>query len=213
MIPSEFIALLNQERASAILRTKDPKKAHLAMEAAIRGGFKIIEFTYSIPEALTLIKEFSALPGIVVGAGTVLSIEDARNAVEVGARYLVSPVMDEIIIKEAKSLGVAAMPGCSTPTEMLKAHRAGAALQKLFPGAGTGPAFVQQTLGPLPFLRIVPTSGVTLENAADYLRAGSFAVGFVNSLFNPSEIEAEDFEGIEHRAKSMIDAVAPFKKL
>ena len=212
MTPSEFIALLNQERASAILRTKDPKKAHLAMEAAIRGGFKIIEFTYSIPEALDLIKDFSALPGIVVGAGTVLSIEEARNAVEAGARYLVSPVMDETIIEEAKSLGVAAMPGCSTPTEMLKAHRAGAALQKLFPGAGTGPAFVQQTLGPLPFLRIVPTSGVTLENAADYLRAGSFAVGFVNSLFDPSEIEAEDFEGIERRAKSMIDAVAPFRK-
>lgn len=212
MTPSEFIALLSQERASAILRTKDPKKAHLAMEAAIRGGFKIIEFTYSIPEALNLIRDFSALPGIVVGAGTVLSIEEARNAVEAGARYLVSPVMDEIIIKEAKSLGVAAMPGCSTPTEMLKAHRAGAELQKLFPGPGTGPDFVQQTLGPLPFLRIVPTSGVTLENAADYIRAGAFAVGFVNSLFNPSDIEAEDFEGIEHRAKAMIGAVAPFRK-
>ena len=211
MIPSEFIALLNQEKASAILRTKDSERARLAMEAAIRGGFKIIEFTFSIPGALDLIKEFSAIPGIVVGAGTVLTVEEARNAVEAGARYLVSPVMDEVIIEEAASLEVAAMPGCSTPTEMLKAHRAGAALQKLFPGAGTGPAFVQQTLGPLPFLRIVPTSGVTLENAADYLRAGSFAVGFVNSLFDPVEIQSNDYDGIEHRAKSMIDAIAPFR--
>ena len=211
MNPSEFVSLLEQERASAILRTRDPEKAQRAMEAAIRGGFKIIEFTYSIPGALDLIKTFSKSSEIVVGAGTVLTVEEARNAVEAGARYLVSPIVDDTIIEEAARLGVAAMPGCSTPTEMIRAHRAGAALQKLFPGAGTGPAFVQQTLGPLPFLRIVPTSGVTLENAADYLRVGSFAVGFVNSLFNPTDIEADDYQGIEHRARAMINAITPFR--
>jgi 2-keto-3-deoxy-6-phosphogluconate aldolase len=100
------------------------------------------------------------------------------------------------------------MPGCATPTEMLRAHRTGAPLQKLFPGQATGPAWVKQTLGPLPFLRIVPTSGVTLDNAADYLAAGAWAVGFVNSLFDPADIAEGRFDAIQQRAARMIQAVS-----
>ena len=99
------------------------------------------------------------------------------------------------------------MPGCSTPTEMLQAYRGGAALQKLFPAPGTGPLWVAQTLGPLPFLRIVPTSGVTLENAAQYLSAGAFAVGFVNSLFDPSDVKHQRWDIIESRARAMLAAI------
>jgi 2-dehydro-3-deoxyphosphogluconate aldolase/(4S)-4-hydroxy-2-oxoglutarate aldolase len=117
-------------------------------------------------------------------------------------------VVDESVIRAAQDLGVAMMPGCATPTEMLRAHRAGAPLEKLFPGQSLGPAWVQQTLGPLPFLKIVPTSGVTLDNAADYLAAGAWAVGFVNSLFDPEDIAAGRFEAIERRAAMMIEAVS-----
>jgi Entner-Doudoroff aldolase len=177
------------------------------MEAAIRGGFRIIEFTLSVPNVFKLIRQFTQHRDLVIGAGTVLTVEEARQAVDVGAQFLVSPVVDEAVIAEASRLGVAAMPGCSTPTEMLRAYRAGAPLQKLFPEPGPGPAWVKQTLGPLPFLRIVPTSGVTLENVGKYFAAGAFAVGFVASLFPAEEIKARQFDRIEERARQMIAAV------
>ncbi len=177
------------------------------MNAAIQGGFRIAEFTLSIPNAMELIAEFSARRDLIVGAGTVLTAEDAAAAVKAGATFLVSPVVDEAVIDEASARAVAVMPGCSTPTEMLRAHRAGAPLQKLFPEQAIGPAWVKQTLGPLPFLNIVPTSGVTLDNAADYLRAGAFAVGFVNSLFDPTDIADENWQAIEDRAARMLQSV------
>lgn len=207
MSPDQFLDLYRSQRASAILRTSDRALARAAMRAAVRGGFRVIEFTFSIPGAVELIAEFARDPNVVVGAGTVLTVEEARQAVAAGARFLVSPVMDPVVIEQATRLGVAMMPGCSTPTEMLQAHRCGAALQKLFPAPGTGPAWVAQTLGPLPFLRIVPTAGVTLENAAAYLKAGAFAVGFVNSLFEPADVKAGRWDIIESRARAMLEAV------
>ena len=208
MTPEEFLKVYRDARGSAILRTDNTERAKLAMDAAIRGGFHVIEFTFSIPGIAELIKEFSSREGIVVGAGTVLTIEQANLAVEAGASFLVSPVMDPEIIAEANRLGVAMMPGCATPTEMLASWRAGAQLQKLFPGQAAGPTYVKQTLGPMPFLRIVPTSGVTLENAVDYLKAGSFALGFVASLFPPEDVQGERWDVLEERAKAMTTAIA-----
>jgi Entner-Doudoroff aldolase len=204
----QFVQRFRQARVSAILRTADRDQARLAMEAAIAGGLRIVEFTLSIPGATELIAEFSCRGDVVVGAGTVLTVEQARETVRAGASFLVSPVVDEQVIDEARSLGVAMMPGASSPTEMLRAYRAGAPLQKLFPAPGTGPAWVAQTLGPLPFLRIVPTSGVTPENAGDYLRAGAFAVGLVNSLFVPQEIEQGRFDQIQQRAAQVVQSLS-----
>ena len=207
MSPEDFVMQFKAARASAILRTHDQQAARRAMDAAIRGGFHIVEFTLSIPNALDLIEEFSARSDLIVGAGTVLTVEEAREAVRAGAKFLVSPVVDEAVIEEAVAQNVAAMPGCSTPTEMLRAHRAGAGLQKLFPAQAAGPAWVKQTLGPMPFLNIVPTAGVDLATGPEYLRAGAFAVGFVNSLFDPKDITDENWGAIESRAAAMLDAV------
>lgn len=205
MRPDEFTARLAVERASAILRCPSEDAARVAMEAAIAGGFRICEFTLTIPGAIGLVREFAARRDLVVGAGTVLTVEDARAAVDAGARFLVSPVFDPAIVEEASRLGVASIPGCATPTEMLAAHRAGATLLKLFPAQP--PSWIAQTLGPMPFLKIVPTSGVTLENCRDHLAAGAFGVGFVNSLFVPGEVASRDAEAIETRAKRMLEAV------
>ena len=207
MEPREYLKTLGAERASAILRTDDPDRAARAMEAAIRGGFRIVEFTLTIPDAYELIAEFSKQPGIVVGAGTVLEPEEARAAVEAGARFLVSPVVDEVVISAARALGVAAMPGTHTPTEMLRAHRAGAQLQKLFPAPAGGPLWLRSVLGPLPVLRVVPTNGVDAENAPEWLAAGAFALGFVATLFDPADLEARAWGRIEDRAASILERV------
>src|SRR6266581_1772677 len=125
MKPERFVGLLGDVKASAILRCPARETAVLAMEAAVRGGFRIVEFTLTIPGALDLVEEFSRRPDLIVGAGTVLTTDEARTAVKRGARFLVSPVMDPQVISVGLSEGVAVIPGCHTPTEMLAAQRAG----------------------------------------------------------------------------------------
>ena len=207
MKPERFVSLLGEARASAILRCPSREAAASAMEAAVRGGFRIVEFTLTIPGALDLVEEFSRRKDLAVGAGTVLTAEEARTAVRRGAQFLVSPVMDPEVIAAGRTAGVAVIPGCHTPTEMLAAHRAGAPLQKLFPAPGLGPAYVRACLGPLPFLKIVPTNGVDAANARAWLDAGAHAVGFTNALFDAGEIQAGRFERIEERARTLLAAV------
>jgi Entner-Doudoroff aldolase len=207
MTVADFVPLLGAQRASAILRTPMAGAAAPAMDAAIRGGFRIVEFTLNTPGALDSIEAFSRREGLVVGAGTVLTPVEARDAVRAGARFLVSPVVDEAVIEEAAALGVAMMPGCHTPTEMVRAHRAGAPIVKLFPAPGSGPEYVRACLGPLPFLKIVPTSGVTADNAGAWLAAGCFAVGFVASLFDAEHLKAGRFDLIEDNARRCLAAV------
>lgn len=208
MTPNDFVQLLGQTRASAILRTDNADVAVQAMEAAVRGGFRICEFTLTVPDVFDIIRDFSKRhDDLVIGAGTVLEPDEAEQAVAAGAQFLVSPVTDEAVIDAADRLGVAAMPGTHTPTEMLRAHRAGAPLQKLFPAPGIGPDFVKACLGPMPFLNIVPTHGVTESNAADWLKAGAHAIGFVAPLFDPALIAERDFQGIEDRARRLLAAL------
>lgn len=208
MTPTDFVQLLGRTRASAILRTNDADAAVHAMEAAVRGGFRICEFTLTIPDVFDIIRDFSKRhDDLVIGAGTVLEPDEAEQAVAAGAQFLVSPVTDEAVIDAANRLGVSAMPGTHTPTEMLRAHRAGAPLQKLFPAPGIGPDFVKACLGPMPFLNIVPTHGVTEGNAADWLAAGAHAIGFVAPLFDPQLVAAGDYEAIEARARRLLAAV------
>ena len=170
----------------------------------MRGGFTILEFTLTTPGVYELVQDFSRREGVVVGTGTVMDAGDVRRSVDAGARFVVSPVVDEEMIEAATDLGVASMPGTHTPTEMLRAHRAGAQLCKLFPAAAGGPAWAKSVLGPMPYLKIVPTNGVDEHNAADWLNAGCFAVGFVNPLFEPEDIVAGRWDELEARAARCI---------
>jgi Entner-Doudoroff aldolase len=206
MTPLEFVEHFGREKASAIVRTNDTEKAAQAMEAAIRGGFTVLEFTLSVPGAFDLVREFSQRTGVIVGTGTVMEEHEARQSVAAGARFLVSPVVDERVIAVANEMEVACMPGCHTPTEMLRAHRAGAQLCKLFPAPGSGPAWVSSVLAPMPYLKIVPTNGVDEHNAGDWLAAGAFAVGFVATLFHPADMTAERWDAIEARASRCLQA-------
>lgn len=206
MTPENFVKQFGLSKASAILRTNSQEKAAMAMEAAIRGGFTICEFTLSVPGAYDLVKDFSQRPGLIVGTGTVMNVSEAQQSVEAGARFLVSPVMDEDVIAAANELGVASMPGTHTPTEMLQAHRAGAQLCKLFPAPHGGPAWVSAVLAPMPALKIVPTNGVDEHNAADWIAAGAYAVGYVATLFKPEDIKSGNWDAIEDRARRCLAA-------
>lgn len=207
MTPDSFVERFGREKGSAILRCHDTEKAALAMEAAIRGGFSIVEFTLTIPGVYDLVKDFSQREGLVVGTGTVMDEIEAQKSVEAGARFLVSPVVDEAVISAAGKLGVACMPGTHTPTEMLRAHRAGAQLCKLFPAPAGGPAWVRSVLGPMPYLKIVPTNGVDEHNAREWIDAGVFAAGFVAPLFVAADVEAGRWDAIEARAQRCLAAL------
>lgn len=198
---------LREARAIAILRANDNAIAREALAASVRGGFRVLEVTLSTPGAVEIIADVARDDKLMVGAGTVLTVEQARAAVHSGARFLVSPVMDPDVIIEAGRLGVVAIPGCATATEMWNAHRAGAPLQKLFPAPAGGPTWLRAVLAPMPFLRVIPTNGVEAENAAEWLAAGAFAVGCVRSLFPPDELAARAWDSIERRARALLAAV------
>ena len=215
MTPSTFVATLWAHRTSAIVRASEQALAGDAMQAAVAGGVRIVEFTLTTPGAHELIADFSARSGLpeedgldrlVVGAGTVLTVAQAEQAVQAGARFLVSPVADPQVIEAARSLGVAMMPGVHTPTEMTMAHRAGAPLLKLFPAPAGGPTWLRSVLAPLPFLRVVPTNGVDEGNIAAWLAAGAWAVGLVAALFTADDLERRDFGAIEQRARALRSA-------
>lgn len=204
-------AVLNafaQYRCSAILRTGDRDVVRPALEAAIAGGFRIVEVTMTTPDCLEHISALAERHGLLVGAGTVLSVTDAKEAMAAGARFLVSPVTDPQVITFCRQHDLVSIPGTHTPTEMMTAHRAGADVVKLFPAPANGPAFLRAVRGPLPFLRVFPTGGVTEENVTEWLDAGAFGVGFVASLFTEEDLQLRRFDAIRERAARLVAKVA-----
>lgn len=203
----KVLEAINQHRCSAILRTPLADAVAPAMQAAVEGGFRLVEFTLTTPGALEHIQEFAKNPELVVGAGTVLTVEEAEQAVEAGARFLVSPVCEPRVIGWCKENQIVSIPGTYTATEMMTAHNAGADFVKLFPGPADGPAYVRAILGPLPFLRVFPTSGVTMDNVTDFFAAGAAGVGWVKDLFEPADLQAGRFDQVRERAAKMVKLV------
>ena len=203
-------AVLNafaQYRCSAILRTNDRDVVRPALEAAIAGGFRIVEVTMTTPDCLEHISALAERHGLVIGAGTVLTVDDAKEAMAAGARFLVSPVTDPQVITFCRQHDLVSVPGTFTPTEMMTAHRAGADIVKLFPAPANGPDFLRAVRGPLPFLRVFPTSGVTEQNAAAWLDAGAFGLGFVATLFDAEDLQLRRFDAIRERAVLLVAKV------
>lgn len=201
----KLIERIGSLRLSAIIRTRDESLARDAMKAAVAGGFRLVEFTLTTPGALGLIEEFARDANLLVGAGTVLTVEQAQGAAAAGAKFLVSPVCDPEVIAATGDLDVVSVPGTFTATEMVAANLCGADLLKLFPAPADVATYVASILGPLPELRIFPTAGVTAENFARVLAAGAFGVGFTRTLFEPADMESRNFAAIERRAAGMME--------
>jgi len=196
-------------KISAIVRTDDQSVAEKAMAAAVEGGFRIIEFTLSTPGALELITQFRSMDeSLLVGAGTVMTPQAAKEAVNSGAQFIVSPVCDPAVIKKAGEMEVVSIPGTQTPTEMQRAHETGADFVKLFPAPPNVAEYIRYVLGPQPHLKIFPTSGVNLDNMVAVLEAGAAGVGFVGPLFDPQSMRNRNFDDIRERAEKIVALLA-----
>ena len=200
----KILTEIEVRKISAIIRTDDKKLAADAMNAAVEGGFRIVEFTLTTPGALQLISEFRKRDDdLLVGAGTVMSVGQANDAVNAGAQFIVSPVCNPEIISYAVEIDVVSIPGTYTATEMDTAHQLGADMVKLFPAPADIPGYLSAILGPMPYLKIFPTNGVDIDNMLSVLSAGAAGVGFVKTLFNPTDMEMNDFTAIKKRATAI----------
>jgi 2-dehydro-3-deoxyphosphogluconate aldolase/(4S)-4-hydroxy-2-oxoglutarate aldolase len=163
---------------------------------------RAIEVTMTTPGALRVIEEASRRFGdeVLFGAGTVLDAETARAAILAGAAFLVTPTFSRKVIRLCRRYSVPVLPGCYTPTEMLDAWEAGADMIKFFPASNGGPELLKAILAPLPQLEVVPVGGVTLENAAEFIRKGAVALGVGGELVNQKLLDARDFAEITRRA-------------
>jgi 2-dehydro-3-deoxyphosphogluconate aldolase/(4S)-4-hydroxy-2-oxoglutarate aldolase len=195
-----------QIRACAVLRTATSDACPKAMQAAIDGGFQICEFTLTTPDCLQHLSDFRAKYDgkVMIGCGTILTIEDAENAIDAGSEFIITPVMLPDVIEWCRDRNIVSVPGCQTPTELVNAYRHGAPLQKLFPGVAGGPMWVKAVSSALPFLCINPTSGVDLDNAGEFLKNGAASVGLVAPLFDQEAIAKGDFEKIAKNAAKVM---------
>lgn len=193
----------------AVIRLADGAALRAVADALAEGGVRALEVTMTVPRATALIEELArALPDeFLVGAGTVLDANTAREVIDAGARFVVSPVFRRTVLDAVHERDVAAMPGCFTPTEILEAWDAGADIVKVFPATALGPGFFTDVRGPLPQVRLMPTGGVTRTNAGDWIRAGAVAIGVGTALVDRAAVAAGRFDQIAANARHFVAAV------
>ena len=193
--------ILDQLKASgivAVVRGKSHEEARGYMEACLKGGIKSLELTYTIPNVCELIKEYSSHAEALIGVGSVLNGKMASDAIEAGAKYVVSPGYSEEVNKVCKEMNVLYLPGCMTVSEIMKAMDAGNKMIKLFPGDVFGAKYVKAIKAPIPNVEIMPTGGVSVDNIEEWFANGVSCVGVGSSLIKGS------LEDIENTAKAFM---------
>lgn len=197
----------------AVIRTQRQEDVLLVCEALLEGGITALEITLTVPNALRAIRDARDRFGskIVLGAGTVTSAQLCREAIAGGAEFIVSPIMRPELVEVSHAAGCVVMLGAYTPTEAQAAYEAGADFIKIFPADRLGATYIKALLAPLPHLRIVPTGGVDLETAPEFLKAGCVALGVGSSLLNPELIRNADWKGLSRLAKAYVDVATKAK--
>jgi 2-dehydro-3-deoxyphosphogluconate aldolase/(4S)-4-hydroxy-2-oxoglutarate aldolase len=199
------------ERAGivAVIRIKEPQRLRAVVDALSEGGLTALEVTMSVPGAVELIAELAPTmpPGFLLGAGTVTDADTARRVIDAGAKFVVSPVFRQAVIEACHARDVPVMPGCFTPTEILDAWEAGADVVKVFPATALGPGYIKDLRGPMPQVKLMPTGGVTLDNAGEWIRAGAVAVGVGTALTDAKAIAAGDYAALRANAERIVSNV------
>ena len=200
----EILNKLTESGVVAVIRAENEEQAVLISKACLAGGVKGIELTFTVPGADRVIRTLAEEFGdeMLIGAGTVLDSETARIAILAGANYIISPGFDPETATLCNRYQIPYMPGCMTITEMIHAMEAGCDIVKLFPGSAFGPDFVKAVKGPLPQINIMPTGGVNIDNAHEWIKAGCVAVGAGSDLTGPAK--TGDYAGVTALAKQFI---------
>ena len=194
-----------------VVRASSPEQALGAADAVREGGIPIVEVTMTVPGAIEVIAALTKLMGseVLIGAGTVLDAATAQKCLDAGAQFLVSPGFDAETVALAKRLGVLIMPGSLTPTEVINSWKAGADFVKIFPcGNVGGPSYIKALKGPFPQIEMIPTGGVNLKTAGEFLKAGACAVAVGGELVDAASVAEGRFEVIEQRAREYLEAIA-----
>jgi 2-dehydro-3-deoxyphosphogluconate aldolase / (4S)-4-hydroxy-2-oxoglutarate aldolase len=209
-VRAETTRLLQQLGVVAVIRMKDADKLRGVIDAIAEGGVRAIEVTMTVPGAVGLIEQLAAtLPSdIILGAGTVTDAGTARAVIDAGARFVVGPVYRPDVMTACHERDVAVCPGCFTPTEILDAHERGADIVKVFPATALGPQFIKDVRAPLPQVRLMPTGGVSLDNAGDWIRAGAVAVGVGSALVDARAIDEGRLDVLTSNARRIVSSVA-----
>lgn len=208
--PHEVVSEMERTGVVAVIRAQSSEQLIDVVGALYEGGLTCVEVTMTTPDALAVIhsasKEFAGK--CVIGVGTVLDAETARAAILAGAEYVVSPILDFDTITMCKRYSKAVVPGCFTPTEILRAWQAGADVIKVFPATKLGPAFFKDVRGPLPQVRMTPTGGVSLENTGDFIKAGAVCVGVGSAMVTKKAVAEKDYATLSANAAAFLEAVA-----
>jgi len=193
----------------AVIRAQKADEAVKIARAVSEGGIAAIEITMTVPDAINVIKEVHNVLGgrILLGAGTVLDAENARLAIKSGAEFIVSPILSTDIIKVCRKHGKIAIPGAFTPTEIVAAWKSGADIIKIFPASVGGPELIKDLRGPFPQIKFLPTGGVTLENVAQFIKAGAVAVAVGSNIIDKKAVSLGKFEVITENSRKFLEAV------
>ena len=198
----------------AVVRFSDPGPLVEVVRALADGGVTVAEVTFTVPNAVDVIREAKRQLGdrVLLGAGTVLDPETCRAAFLAGAEFVVSPSVNLDVIRMCRRYDKLVMPGAFTPTEVVTAWEAGADIVKVFPADVVGPAFFRALKGPLPQVKLMPTGGVDLTTAAEYLKAGAVCLGVGGQMVEPKAVAAGDFARITALAREYVGVVSEFRK-
>ncbi len=211
MSRSDICREIEQAGLVPVIRVPTSELAMRAVDALLAGGITVFEITMTVPDATSVIRSLcERFQGrALVGAGTVLSPQDARACIDAGARFLVSPGLDPLTIDVAHAEGVPMLPGALTPTEVIDAWRAGADIVKIFPCSALGGAkYLRALRGPLPHVKMLPTGGVTPATAHEYIAAGAVALGMGSELVDVAALKAGRDAELTARAREIVAAVA-----
>ena len=198
----------------AVVRAPSGEMLVDVAQALFRGGLDAIEITFTVPGAHRVLEQVADRLGgkILLGAGTVLDPETARAALLAGAEFIVAPTVHLGVIELCRRYDKVVVPGALTPTEVLTAWQAGADIVKVFPSDFTGPGYLKALRGPLPQVRLMPTGGVNLQTAADFLRAGASALGVGGALVESKAVAAGDMARIESLARQFAEIVKKMRE-
>jgi len=205
----EIVEKIIESKVVAIIRMDKSDKVISVAEAMIEGGIVSLEITMTTPNALQIIKELSDNYGsnVLIGVGSIVDAVTAIKAIEAGAKYIISPIFKKEILEASHKLDIPAIPGCYTPTEIYTAQEAGADIVKVFPADQLGTSYIKAIKAPMPQLKVMPTGGVTLTNAGDWINAGACAVAVGSNLMDKKAIHENNFGKIIANAGLIIENI------